>query len=199
MSGPKRHLVIMTKAPVAGRVKTRLGKQLGVVAATRFARTNTERVLRRLSRDRRWQTVLAVSPDTAVNSPFWPADISRMCQGGGDLGTRMQRLFDNLPPGPAIIVGTDIPGIRPCHIASAFARMGDHDAVFGPAGDGGYWLVGLRRRPTIPRPFADVRWSSPHALADSCRNLSDRRIAMIDTLDDVDTAEDYRAWRRREG
>jgi glycosyltransferase A (GT-A) superfamily protein (DUF2064 family) len=100
----------------------------------------------------------------------------------------MQRIFDSLPPGPVVIVGTDIPGIRPAHIAAAFRRLGDHDAVLGPATDGGYWLVGLRRRPYALRPFARVRWSGSHALADTLANLEGRRVALVATLGDVDDA-----------
>ena len=88
-----------------------------------------------------------------------------------------------------MIVGTDVPGIRPAHIAEAFRLLGRHDAVFGPATDGGYWLVGLRRRPRVLRPFANVRWSSPHALADTLANLEGRTVAFVATLSDVDERE----------
>lgn len=194
-----RYLVVMTKEPVAGRVKTRLARSIGVVAATRFARINTQTLLRRVDGDPRWTTLLSIAPDISIESHRWPLSVPRLAQGPGDLGQRMQRVFDVLPPGPAIIVGTDIPDIRARHIAQAFALLGSHDAVFGPASDGGYWLIGLRRRPRIPRPFADVRWSGPHALSDTIANLNGSRIAEIDTLSDVDTPDAYFAWRRREG
>jgi uncharacterized protein len=87
-----------------------------------------------------------------------------------------------------VIVGTDVPRIAPADIARAFRRLGRDDAVFGPAEDGGYWLVGLMRRPRVLRPFADVRWSSPHALADTLANLDDRSVAFVATLADVDDA-----------
>ena len=107
----------------------------------------------------------------------------------------MQRLFRRLPPGPAIIVGSDIPTINPSDVARAFRLLGSADAVFGRAPDGGYWLVGLRRAPRVLSPFARVRWSSAHALADTLRNLEGRRVAFAATLSDVDTEEDYRASR----
>lgn len=114
-----------------------------------------------------------------------------MQQGTGDLGTRMQRLLDTAPPGPAIIIGSDIPDITTRHIADAFERLRDHDAVFGPAPDGGYWLVGLRRVPRVPRIFADVRWSGPHALSDTLANLSGFRVALAAELADVDDLASY--------
>jgi glycosyltransferase A (GT-A) superfamily protein (DUF2064 family) len=67
--------------------------------------------------------------------------------------------------------------------------------VFGPAEDGGYWLVGLG--PCRPaRPFAEVRWSTEHALADTLANFAGRRVALLRTLRDVDTAADLAAIRR---
>src|SRR6476661_7654873 len=79
-------LVVMAKAPVAGGAKTRLAREIGVAAATRFARQATAALLQCVSRDPRWQTVLAVSPDAAVGSRSWPRGIARVTQGGGDLG-----------------------------------------------------------------------------------------------------------------
>jgi glycosyltransferase A (GT-A) superfamily protein (DUF2064 family) len=116
-----------------------------------------------------------------------------MQQGRGDLGERMQRIMRETPAGPVVIVGTDVPGIRPAHIAEAFRLLGQHDAVFGPASDGGYWLVGLRRRPRLIRPFGGVRWSTLHALADTLANLSGRSIGQLPTLSDVDDGRDFAA------
>lgn len=188
-------LIVMAKAPRAGRIKQRLAASVGAVSAARFYRTCLTHTLMRLGRDPRWRMVLAVSPDGDVIAPYWPRGIERVAQGGGDLGTRMQRLFRRLPPGPAIIVGSDIPAIRPSDIASAFRLLGKSDAVFGRAADGGYWLVGLRRCPRVLSPFANVRWSSLHALADTLRNFAGLRIAFAATLSDVDTGEDYRGSR----
>jgi len=185
----------MAKSPVLGRVKRRLGRDIGDVAALRFYRSCLSHTAMRLARDPRWRTVLAIDPDRAVAARFWPSR-GRMVwlpQGEGDLGRRMQRLFALLPPGPAIIVGSDIPAMRPVDIAQAFAQLGRADAVFGRAQDGGYWLIGLKRTPKLLAPFAGVRWSSRHALADTLANLKDQRIAFAPTLGDVDTQEAYRA------
>jgi glycosyltransferase A (GT-A) superfamily protein (DUF2064 family) len=73
--------------------------------------------------------------------------------------------------------------------------LGAADAVLGPATDGGYWLVGLKRLPKILSPFADVRWSGPHSLADTIANLKGKRVAYAATLCDVDTADAYREER----
>jgi glycosyltransferase A (GT-A) superfamily protein (DUF2064 family) len=107
----------------------------------------------------------------------------------------MQRLFDRLPPGPVIIVGSDIPAMRPSHVAQAFRLLGRSDAVFGSAHDGGYWLIGLRRRPRVLSPFAAVRWSTKSALADTLANLDGNHIAFVATLSDVDTEQELRSER----
>ena len=101
----------------------------------------------------------------------------------------------HLPPGPVIIVGSDIPAIRAEHIAAAFKLLGRADAVFGQAPDGGYWLIGLKRSPRVLQPFADIRWSGPHALADTLANLDGKSVASAATLSDVDTAENFRHER----
>ena len=86
-------LIIMVKEPVPGRVKTRLGRDIGMTAAALWFRHQTRSLIRRL-RDRRWDIVLAVSPDRdGMASRFWPADIPRVPQGRGDLGVRMARLL----------------------------------------------------------------------------------------------------------
>ena len=105
-------LVIMAREPRAGRIKTRLAVSIGTAEALRFYRTTLARLLRQVGSDPRWETLIAVTPDSASASPLWPSPVARLPQGHGDLGGRMQRIFDRLPPGPAIIVGSDIPGIR---------------------------------------------------------------------------------------
>lgn len=187
-----RRLVIMVKEPRPGWVKTRLGADIGLVQAAWWFRHQSQALIRSLSRDPRWQTSLAVAPDAeGLASRVWPQRVAKRAQGGGDLGARMGALFTSLPPGPVVIIGADIPNITPAHIATAFAALGDHDAVFGPAVDGGYWLIGLRRstRPTQLR-FEGVRWSTKHALADSVACLAGAKVAFVDTLRDVDRATD---------
>ncbi|AZV80157.1 glycosyltransferase [Parasedimentitalea marina] len=186
----KPTLIIMLKLPQAGRVKTRLGRDMGMVAAAWWYRHHATRLIRRL-RDPRWRTVLAVAPDNAVPARIWPADLSRIPQGHGDLGQRMARMLRTAAPGPVCLIGADIPDISPAHIARAFTMLGDHDAAFGPALDGGYWLIGLKhpqRQP--PGLFTNVRWSSEHALHDSMATLPGYRIALTDPLRDVDTIAD---------
>jgi rSAM/selenodomain-associated transferase 1 len=187
----------MAKSPRRGAVKRRLASEIGEGAALRFYRCCLSHSVMRLASDPRWLTLLAVAPDQDSSSPIVPSRprFQTLPQGSGHLGRRMQRLFECLPPGPVIIVGSDIPAIRPSHIAYAFQQLGRADAVLGPARDGGYWLIGMKRSPRLLAPFASVRWSSRHALADTLANLDGRRVAFVATLNDVDTEEDFRRER----
>ncbi len=197
---PRGHLVVMARAPRLGAVKRRLARDVGDLAAWRFYRMTAGRLLRELSADPRWRTWLALTPDRAarVRRGPWPATCARLPQGQGDLGARMGRLLRTLPPGPVVIVGSDIPDLRPVHVARAFRMLGAHDWVFGPAGDGGYWLIGARRRRAPPRrTFAGVRWSSAHALADTLANLKGARVGFLEELADVDTGADLARLRER--
>ena len=181
-------VVVMVKEPRPGRVKTRLARGIGAIGATWWYRHQVARLLRRL-RDPRWRLVLAVSPDAeGCVSRVWPADLPHIPQGPGDLGARMARLL--ALPGKVIVIGSDIPGVTRAHLARAVRRLACHDAVIGPAPDGGYWLIGFGPRPAPPGFLQGVRWSGPHALADSRATLRGRRVALVDTLQDVDTADD---------
>ena len=83
---------------------------------------------------------------------------------------------------------------------AAFRLLGAHDLVFGPAADGGFWLVGARRRQPPRGLFERVRWSGPHALADTLAGLPRRtQIGFVETLEDVDDANAYRRLRPRRG
>jgi rSAM/selenodomain-associated transferase 1 len=186
-------LIVMVKEPRAGRVKTRLGKDIGLTASAWWFRHQVKRLLRRID-DPRWNVVLAVAPDRAgMLSRVWPAHFERIAQRQGDLGDRMARVMQAIPVGPVCVIGADIPDIGPVQIARAFAALGTSDAVFGPAPDGGFWLVGLKRsNPMSPKLFQDVRWSTEHALDDTRASLGALRVALIDELQDIDTVDDLR-------
>ena len=179
----------MVKEPRAGRVKTRLGRDIGLINATWWYRHQTRALLRRL-RDPRWSLVLAVAPDTAcVRSRDWPQDLPCIPQGAGDLGRRMARSLGRTT-GPTLLIGSDIPGVSKRHIARAFALLPSGGSIIGPATDGGYWLVGLDHpRKRCANLFNEVRWSTAHTLQDTLRTLP-TPTATANTLADVDRGAD---------
>jgi rSAM/selenodomain-associated transferase 1 len=197
----RRHLVLFVRVPALGHGKRRLARGIGDVAALGFERLMIARLLRRLGNDRRWQLRIALTPHHACRAARqWRRGIEIVPQGGGDLGRRMRRAIAATPPGPVVLIGSDIPAIEPGHIAAAFRRLGTHDLVFGPAVDGGFWLVGARRRPRLPMLFARVRWSTSHALADTLAGLPRGvTIGFVDTLEDIDDGDGWRRLRPRRG
>ncbi|MGD9710772.1 MAG: TIGR04282 family arsenosugar biosynthesis glycosyltransferase [Thermomicrobiales bacterium] len=178
-----RHLVIFTRYPRLGTGKRRLAAQIGAVQALRFQRVSLTLTLQRLGRDDRWNTWLAVTPD---HSGPWPRQYRVVPQGNGDLGDRLGRIAKRLPIGPVLIVGSDVPSITTELISRGFHLLEGHDAVLGPSEDGGYWAIGLRRRPRTVIPFRDVRWSTQHALSDTLSNLNNCTVARLAQLEDVD-------------
>jgi rSAM/selenodomain-associated transferase 1 len=195
-----RHLILFAKAPMMGRVKRRLAAEVGAVEALRFYRANLNRLIRRLGGDRRWTARLVLAPDSAARTGFpGMAANAVSAQGGGDIGMRMRRAIMAAPPGPALLIGADIPDVTPAHIARAFAALRGHDLVFGPAADGGYWLVGASVTGRRKLFFADdIRWSSAHALADTRAALPvGTSVALADTLEDIDSAAALARWRAR--
>jgi uncharacterized protein len=189
-------VIIFVKAPRAGAVKTRLGAEIGMGRAAALFRIMTERTIAEAVKGD-WRTCLAVDPPSAVTGwdRLWPPQLSRLAQAPGDLGERMARAFDVAPPGPVLIIGADAPGLRARHLRQAFKALGRADAVFGPAEDGGYWLVGLARRRPAADLFEGVRWSTKHALADTVKTLPGGfQVTHLETLADIDEARDLKKF-----
>ncbi len=188
-------VIIFLKAPVAGRVKTRLGAEIGCGRAAALFRAMTARTIAR-ARSGPWRTRLAIDPPGAAGgfANIWPPTLEQVAQARGDLGDRMTAAIRAAPAGPVVIIGADAPGLRGRHIREAFTALGRADAVIGPAEDGGFWLIGLARRRAAPGLFAGVRWSTPEARADALASLpAGFSIETLETLTDVDDASSLRA------
>jgi rSAM/selenodomain-associated transferase 1 len=189
----KDTVIVFARAPRLGTVKRRLAKDIGDRAALRFHTVTLAGLLRDLLRDRRFRTLLALTPDGAKDR--LPVRVTRITQGRGDIGARMDAACRRFRRGNVAIVGSDIPDANAADLRAAFQALGRHDAAFGPAEDGGFWLVALGpRRPA--QPFVNARWSTKHALADTLRNFRGLRVARLRRLRDVDTASDLHAMRQ---
>ncbi|MEL6373311.1 MAG: DUF2064 domain-containing protein [Pseudomonadota bacterium] len=191
-----------------GAVKTRLGRQIGAVAATWFYRHATLSTLRRLRRDPRFEVGLAMTPDARIATRAWPAGMERVNQGEGDLGARMARVLRHpsaapcggralrrAPVGLRVVIGSDIPAITPRAVVDALTQLGAHRAVFGPADDGGFWLVGLAVLGAPERPFDEVPWSAPDTLAACIARFQPGTVALAATINDVDEPDEYHRHR----
>jgi rSAM/selenodomain-associated transferase 1 len=189
----KPMVIIFARAPRLGQVKTRLGRAIGARAALNFHRSTLLSLCRAIKRDGRFDLSLALTPDDAFIAGL--GGVSRFGQKHGDLGARMQRAFDHFPHRPVILVGCDIPDLGVAHIKAAAAALGRTRAVFGPAHDGGYYLVGFA--PLRPAgAFKSVRWSTNHALADTQVHIRGKT-ALLEPLDDIDDQAAFNAWKSR--
>ena len=190
-----RHLAVFARHPRMGGVKSRLAGDIGTVAATFWYRRTVAALLGRLGPPQPWRCHLFLTGSRPWRHPPWPRGWILHDQACGPLGERMRRALAVPRTGPVVLVGSDIPGIRPGHIRDAFRTLGHADFVFGPASDGGYWLIGVSAR-AAPPDLADVRWSTEHALADTLACLGrNRRVALLERLRDVDDAADLHALR----
>jgi uncharacterized protein len=190
-------LIVFVKAPRAGFVKTRLAAALGPHGALAAYRALVDRVLGELSSLR--DVELRFSPDDAASEisawlrPGW----SDAAQGEGDLGARMNRAFGEAFASGAtrvVLIGSDCPHVTIADIAAAAAALADHDAVLGPAEDGGYWLVALRA--SAPGLFAQMEWSTADVLARTLARAQSLglRVHLLRSLPDVDTVEDWQRY-----
>ncbi|WP_428423062.1 TIGR04282 family arsenosugar biosynthesis glycosyltransferase [Methylibium sp.] len=168
-------VIVMAKAPVAGFAKTRLIPALGAQGAAALAECLMEHAIGQALDARLGPVVLCCAPD--MNHPAlarhaaWPG-MTLSAQGEGDLGARMVRAFDRVlaRTGRALMIGTDAPALDAAMLGRAAAALDDADAVFIPAIDGGYALIGLRR--ATPTLFSGMAWSTARVMADTRERLA---------------------------
>ena len=184
-------IAIMAKAPIPGLAKTRLIPALGAMGAARLQRRLTRMTVACALNARLGAVTVWCTPDQRHR--FFRAlkqtnGVDLLVQSGGDLGARMHTAFRlHCVIGPSIVVGTDCPVLRPEHLREAArALIAGDDAVFHPAEDGGYALVGLR----APQPalFADMPWSTSRVMTETRARAHARglRVREFETLWDVD-------------
>jgi rSAM/selenodomain-associated transferase 1 len=195
MTSASATLIVMARAPRVGEGKTRLAAEIGAVQAWRINCALQARTLR-VARDPRWETLLCVTPDDALEMHLprvWPRTVARIAQGEGDLGERMGRALK--PHQRVAVIGTDCADLTRAHIASAFAALKRAPFALGPAHDGGFWLLAARGGAEVARGMATVRWSTKHAAKDVLRSLGAANVALLATLRDIDTAADLKSIR----
>jgi rSAM/selenodomain-associated transferase 1 len=181
-------LAVIAKAPVAGRVKTRLCPPCTPGEAAALAEAALRDTLAALAATAAARRAIVL--DGAPGD--WAAGFDVLAQRGGGLDERLAHAFADLG-GPALVVGMDTPQVTPALLGAALGALEDHDAVLGPARDGGYWCIGLRD--PDPRALRGVPMSVAHTLAAQRRRLRalGLRTAEVAALDDVDTHADAAA------
>ena len=186
-------VAVFAKAPVAGEVKTRLVAKLGPDGAARLHERLVERALATALAARLGDVALWCAPDTS--HPFFEQCAARFGvalrrQRGADLGARMHDAFAS-STGSLVLIGSDCPALTPRDLQAGAEALRTHDAVFVPAEDGGYVLVGLAR--PDQRLFSNIPWSTAAVMARTRERLSAAAVRWreLPTLWDVDRPEDY--------
>ena len=186
-------IAILAKAPVAGLAKTRLIPALGAQGAARLQRRFTRDAVRVATAAALGEVVLWCAP--AATHRFFRAlqrttGIRCQDQPDGDLGERMLRAASGQEAQPVLIMGTDCPALQAHHLRAAANALTGADAVFIPAEDGGYVLVGLQQ----PQPglFAAMTWSTDRVMAETRQRAASLglRIRELPMMWDVDTPAD---------
>ncbi len=202
----RRSLIIFTRYPEPGKTKKRLIPALGPEGAAQLQREMTVHTLG-------WAKALMREQAVAVEVRFEGGDQRRMqacfgnalpyrAQGEGDLGRRMADAFESAfraGSRRAVIIGSDCPELSAELVRTAWDHLADHDLVLGPATDGGYYLIALRRE--VPALFAEMPWGTSDVLR---RTLQTARrlglsVAQLPPLADVDRGEDLPLWNRVKG
>ena len=195
----RKRLILFTRYPEAGRVKTRLIPALGAEGAAMLHR---RLVSHALSAAEAWRS--SVSGELEIRFDGGDEEAMRQWlgegmvyrqQGGGDLGERLARAFEEScrEGGKAtVVIGSDCPALGPAQLGKAFRALSEKRVVLGPATDGGYYLIGLTRQ--VPELFHGIEWGTGSVLAKSLGILAGLKIEpfLLEPLDDIDRPEDLK-------
>ncbi|MEZ7498124.1 TIGR04282 family arsenosugar biosynthesis glycosyltransferase [Flavobacterium sp. Arc3] len=183
-------LIIFTRNPELGKVKTRLAKTIGnekALAVYKDLLLHTRNETYSIDCDK-----FVFYDTTIIENDIWsPAFYQKKVQANGDLGQRMHQAFVTLFQmgyKNCIIVGSDLFDLKAVVIKTAFKKLVDHDVVIGPAEDGGYYLLGLKKG--MPAIFQNKDWGTATVFKMTMKDLENQKVSLLDTLNDIDTYED---------
>lgn len=202
MKGPERRLCIFARSPRLGEVKQRLAESIGDESALIAHEVLLQRALDRCTGEdgyavELWLTELNGQEITGFSRPGL-----KFCeQSGPDLGARMRHALElGLEAGaPTVLIGCDCPDIDADYVKAAFAGLEHADVVVGPAEDGGYGLIGLRK--PVPELFHDIPWGTSAVLRTTLGRAVDvgANVALLEEIYDVDTLADWQRYQHATG
>ncbi len=187
----KQALIIFVKNKIAGKVKTRLAATIGEQAALHIYQqllAHTHSAVENLKVDK-----FVFYADHLEEDIWTGADFKKQMQQGSDLGERMKNAFNNLFENgyeKALIIGTDCPGIEEEIIENAFAQLDNFDVIIGPAKDGGYYLLGMKK--LLSFLFQNIKWSTRSVLKDTIAICKQHKLSyfLLPQLADIDVEKD---------
>jgi hypothetical protein len=201
-------LIVFVKNPVPGKVKTRVAATVGDEKAAEVyleLLQHTKNVITKWleAPDEKAQKQAVIYYGDYINlNDLWDnTDFLKKLQvSHPDLGRRMQAAFEEeltSEAARAVIIGSDCLALRPEHLSEAFEGLNENDAVIGPADDGGYYLLGMKKM--LGFLFENKSWSQPTLIEETLADLKQRKASqdvfytyqLLETLSDIDTWEDY--------
>lgn len=190
----KEVVLVFQKNEVLGKVKTRLAAGLGKTRALEIYRLLLDKTYFELGTIS--VPIWTYFSDFIPENPTYPAG-NRMLQVGQDLGERMKNAFaENFESGmeKVVLIGTDCPSLEGTHLAQAFEALDQSDLVLGPAMDGGYYLIGMKRRSDFL--FEGIFWSTELVLSQTLALAAAQgmQTSLLPVLEDIDTLEDWERY-----
>lgn len=189
-------IALFVKAPIPGRVKTRLARDIGDAAACDLYRRLADHTIQQIQASGIPLALFFDGSDPATLPPAW-LQASQVClpQQGNDLGDRMAAAFIHLfteHAKQAVLIGSDIPGIDAAYLQQAFYLLNDHAMVLGPALDGGYCLIGLNQNHFTESIFQNIPWSTDQVLTltQNAAAQAGLTVGLLPPLQDIDTIAD---------
>ncbi|MGI0105253.1 TIGR04282 family arsenosugar biosynthesis glycosyltransferase [Salinimicrobium sp. WS361] len=186
-------LLIFTRNPEKGKVKKRLAQNIGDEAALKvynYLLQHTVAITRPLPVEK-WVYYSEALPENDI----WEKDLFRKkLQQGQNLGQRMEQAFSEAFKAgfkKVVIIGSDLFDIEKEDLKMAFLTLEDHEYVVGPAQDGGYFLLGMKK-PT-PQLFRNKDWSTSRVLDQTLNDLEQEKLKLLPVRNDIDTFEDMRS------
>ena len=188
----KNLLLIFTRNPELGKVKTRLAKTIGAekaLAIYKFLLAHTKKVTEKIACDKAVYYSVKVREDDLWNGEIY----QKKQQLGKDLGIRMQNAFqDAFANGyeKVLIVGSDLIDLSEEIIEKGFLQLASNDVVIGPAEDGGYYLLGMKS--VHPNVFKNKNWGTSSVREETLNDLKDKKVHLLNELNDADVLDDIK-------
>ena len=194
-------LIIFVKNPVKGEVKTRLAKTVGDERALNVYIELLERT-RDISFGLSCSKAVFYSKEVIDIDMFEPSEYLKYEQEGEDLGERMMTAFQfafSRHYERVVLIGSDCYELSAVQVEEAFRSLENNDVVIGPATDGGYYLIGMKK--LFPEVFTDQAWSTSDLLLDTILDLkkNERKYTLLTTLSDIDTEDDLKLFEKMLG
>ena len=187
----KNLLIIFTKNPELGKCKTRLATSIGDVAALEVYKKllqHTAEVTQKISADK--VVYYNVKP---IQDDFSSTYFTKKTQTGNNLGEKMSNAFQEGFQSnyqKIVIIGSDLYDLKTSDIKEAFQQLEQQDYVLGPAKDGGYYLLGMKK--FTAEVFQDINWSTSTVLKETLKLLENKKVALLTKKNDIDTIDDLK-------